>query len=293
MKITHPEKIYFPKGKVTKKHVVDFYRKIWKRLRPLAKNHPFIMQRFPEGIEEEGFFQKNAGDYFPDWIQTVHVQKKGKGSNNLVLCNSLKTLTYLVNQGVITPHLWLSQTPKLDKPDRMIFDIDPPSSKGFSNVIKIAKELRVFLEKELKLKSYVMTTGSRGLHVWVFLQAKHSFDEVRRFAKQITEILAERNPKICTTKTRKEQRKGKIYLDAFRNSFGQHAVAPYALRPLPNASIAMPIDWKTLDKRDFKPDAFTLKSFRLPQKNPWASPKKHALTTAMNRLEKILHDKSS
>ena len=262
--ITHPNKLFFPKDNITKQDLVNYYQKVAPLFLPHVKNRPLILQRFPNGILKKGFFQKNVSSYFPSWISTVEVQRKTQADTELILCQNKKTLLYLVNQGTITFHTWLSKKGKLQNPDQMIFDIDPP--KGMLKEAKLAvQKLRAFLEKK---KSYLMTTGSRGFHVIVPLAPKRPFKEVKKEAKSLSEALCKEYPKLFTTKLRKKERKGKIFIDYLRNEYAQHSVAPYSVRPLPKAPIAMPISWDDLSR--INPQSINLSNFtKYIRQDPW------------------------
>lgn len=266
VEITHPDKVWFPKEKITKADVIAYYRSIASKMLGLLKGRPLVMQRFPDGIKKEGFFQKNVPDYFPSWIKTVSVKREAKGRGNLMVCDTKDALLYLVNFGCLTPHLWLSSGKYLEKPDKLIFDIDPPKNQ-LSRAREVAFLLKEVLEKNYKLKPFVMTTGSRGYHVAVPIKQTVSFDEAREFAKKVAEEVVAENPKLCTTAARKVSRGGKIYIDVMRNGYAQHAVAPYAVRALPGAPIAMPISWTQLKKTD--PQSFTISNYRKQTQNPW------------------------
>lgn len=269
VEITHPDKVWFPKEKYTKKDVLAYYRAIAPKMLPFLKGRPIVMQRYPDGIKKAGFFQKNVPEYFPKWIATISVKREAKGRGKLVVCSTKDTLLYLVNFGCLTPHIWLSSGKDLDKPDRLIFDVDPPKGK-IGDAREVARALKQVLEKEYKLKSFIMTTGSRGYHVVVPIKPTVPFDSARAFAKQVAGIVADENPKLCTTAARKTSRRGRVYIDIMRNSYAQHAVAPYSVRALPGAPIAMPISWVSLGR--VEPQSYTIKNFRRSGgTNPWES----------------------
>jgi len=254
--LSNEDKILFPKSKITKGDLIAYYHDIAHTMVPYMKDRLVTMQRFPEGINHEGFFQKEAGDYFPDWIKTKRVKKEGGGSTNYVLCNHAATVVYLANQGVITTHIWLSKEDALDYPDRMIFDLDP-SGKDFSQVREAALELKDFLE-DLGLKSFVMTTGSRGLHVVVPLKRKDDFDTVRGFARDVAAYMAENDPDHLTVELRKEKRHGRVFVDYLRNGFAATGVAPYAVRPKEGAPVATPLYWKEVEDPHLAPQKYTI-----------------------------------
>jgi bifunctional non-homologous end joining protein LigD len=269
VKWTHADKILFPKSKITKEEILLYYEKIAHFMLPLMKDRPVSMLRYPEGISGEGFYQKNVSAYFPKWIETVKVATSDK-KIDMLLCNGVDTLLYIVNQACLTPHLWLSRKDKLDKPDRLIFDFDPPSEKAFPKVMKAAVEMRQILEEEYGLTTFVMTTGSRGLHIVVPIKREHSFDAVRAFARKVAELLASRKPKDYTTEVRLNKRKGRIFIDYLRNGYAQTSVAPYAVRAIEGAPVAAPLEWSEV-KKGLTPRKFTIKNIvqRAAKKNPW------------------------
>lgn len=290
VKITHGQNILFPQTGITKNELINYYLHIAPTMIPYIKNRPITMHRFTKGIEKEGFFQKNVSEYFPRWIKRVTIAKKEDGVVNYAVCNNAATLVYLANQLCITPHIWLSKIDKLNFPDRMIFDLDP-STKHFAPIIFTAKKLKNILEK-LGLKTFVMTTGSRGLHIVVALDRKNNFDFVRKFAKDVAAILVNKYPKIVTSEIRKIKRGRKIFIDTYRNSFAQTSVAPYAVRAKKGAPVATPIEWREVNSK-LKPDKYTIKNIfkRLGQKDdPWKHINKFPCTLkhARKKLDNIL-----
>lgn len=271
LEITHPHKVYFPQDGLTKANLISYYRRIAEVMLPHIRQRPLSLQRFPEGIGAKGFYQKEAPDYFPDWIERVQIPVESEDETQpQVVCNYAATLVYLVNQGCITPHAWLSQVDNLNQPDRLIFDLDPPGN-DFELVREAAGMLRDVLE-EVGLTPFVMTTGSRGLHVVAPLDGRADFDTVRAFARQLAEELAQQQPEKFTTEVRKEKRNGRLFLDYLRNAYAQTAVAPYAVRPLPGAPVATPLDWDELNRSNLHSQSYTVHNIfqRLGQKmDPW------------------------
>lgn len=245
VEISSSDKIYFPESKITKGQVVKYYEKIADKMLPFLKDRPLTLQRFPEGINEDGFYQKNAADYFPDFIKTVKIPTKD-GENTQVYCNSTKALIYLANQGTISFHTWLSKRDILNKPDKVVFDLDPPEGK-FEDVKKAAKIVRSYL-KEKGENPKLMTTGKSGLHLYYYKDRYHSFDDVKEKVRHYAEEMANRHPDLLTTKTKIDQREGKIFLDYLRNAYAQTSICPYSLRPNQSAGIATPINWNQLDE---------------------------------------------
>ena len=276
--VSHPDKILFPDAGITKQDLIDYYVRIAPHFLPHAEDRPLAMHRFPDGIEEDGFFQKDKPDYFPDWIQSAHVPKREGGAVDMVLANNQATLAYLANQGCITPHLWLSRRSGLEKPDKLLFDLDPPDG-AFDLVIRAARLLREVLEEKEGLRAYIMTTGSRGMHVVVPLRTEHNFEEAREKARSICRTLAEEQPDRFTIQTRKDQRGERLFLDYLRNAYGQHSVAPYAVRALPGAPVATPLDWSEIGSLADGARTYHLGNIfrRLGRKeDPWSDMWQHA-----------------
>lgn len=288
--ITNPDRILFARAKITKWDLVSYYQRIAPIMLPHIKNKPISMQRFPSGIAHEGFFQKDTPDYFPFWIKRLDVQREDKGIVSHVLCNNAATLVYLASQAVITPHVWLSRADKLNYPDCVIFDLDPAGSGMFDMICQAAKLLKDILQ-ELGMAPFVMTTGSRGLHVFVPIKRELMFDKVRDFAKELSFLLAQEYPKQLTVEFYKKKRGRRVFLDYLRNAWTATAVAPYALRPNPQAGIATPLEWKEVNSR-LAPDSFTIKNiFKRIERvgDPWKDIAQSATSVkaAYKKLKKL------
>ncbi len=287
--ISNPDKVLFPGSGFIKKDILEYYERISDHILPHLKNRPLMMQRFPDGIENDGFYQKNASDYFPDWIETIELSKED-GTVNHVLCNNTDTLLYLVNQGTIAFHTWLSTTEVVSNPDKLIIDLDP--SQKFSQVRKAARALRDILEK-FSITSFLMTTGSRGLHIVIPLDSNEDFDASRKAGRIIGRYACRINPEIFTMETYKKDRDGKLYFDIQRNAWAQTAITPYSLRPRDGAPVATPIDWDEAGDTNLKSDKYTLKNIfrRLAQKeSSWKSFNRHRYNaeTLFKKFEKEL-----
>lgn len=279
VELSNLDKGMFPEDGLTKRDLIAYYERIAERMLPYMKDRPLNMQRFPDGIGNEGFYEKKVPDYFPDWISVATVPVKESGENQQqVVCDRAATLVYLANQACITPHIWLSRSDELNQPDRLVFDLDPPEgSRDFAPVVKAAQRLREML-REYYLVPFVMTTGSRGLHVLVPLDGRADFDSVRAFARSLADKLAGQYPDDFTTEVRKDKREGRLFLDYLRNAYGQTAVTPYALRPLPGAPVATPLDWSELDEANLDSQSYHFGNIfrRLGQKvDPWQELEKH------------------
>jgi bifunctional non-homologous end joining protein LigD len=255
--ITRPTKVLFPKDEITKGELVEYYERIAPTMLPYLQGRPISMERYPDGIAKEGFFQKKAGPYFPDWIPTAELDKQN-GTVRHVICDDVATLVYLAGQAVITPHTWLSRADKPNYPDQLIFDLDP-SQEDFKAVCAAAKKLRDLLTQR-GLTSFVKTTGSRGLHVLVPLDRKKDFEPVRAFAREVAEQLVQADPEHLTTEARKNKRDGRIFVDTARNAYAQTAAPPYAVRARDGAPVAAPLTWDELTDPKLRPDRFNMRT---------------------------------
>ncbi|MFO7744297.1 MAG: non-homologous end-joining DNA ligase [Psychroflexus sp.] len=263
--ISHPDKPIFPDREITKLDLVSYYEKIADKMLPYLKDRPLTLQRFPDGIDAKGFYQKNAADYFPDYIERISIETK-QGKNTQVICNDKKTLIYLANQGVVTFHIWLSKKDELHKPDKVVFDLDPPKN-AFEKTKDATRKIGEFLKNEGK-DAHVMTTGKSGFHIWYAVKRTKDFDERREEIKKLAEKMKEKHPDIITTATRKNKRDDKVFVDYLRNAYGQTSVCPYSLRSIPSAGVATPIRWDELLKIK-KADHYTFDNIfrRLGQKD--------------------------
>ncbi len=271
IKISNPDKLFYPDMKITKKDVVNYYSKIAKIMIVHAKDRPLNMHRAPDGAQGENFYQQDISDYFPDWINRIEVEKREGGKVTHAICNNIETLVYLAGQAVLTFHIWLSKVDNIKKPDKLIFDLDPPSNKGFESVIYGARKLKEYFDKK-SVQTYIMTTGSKGLHIIVPLKPKKNFKDVREKAKNIAKELSEKYPDKLTIEQYKNKREGRLFLDYLRNSFGQTSVSPYSLRIIPGAPIATPISWEELNNKKLNSQTYNIKNIfkRLGQKkDPW------------------------
>ncbi|ELR73287.1 hypothetical protein C900_04139 [Fulvivirga imtechensis AK7] len=287
--ITSEEKLIFPALGISKRELVDYYYTIAPCMLPYIEDRPLMLQRFPNGIEKGGFYQKEASEYFPDWIETTIVPKEN-GEVEHVVCNNPATLVYLANQATVSIHSWLSKTKNINNPDKFIIDLDPPSD-DFEEVRRAAFLVKDFID-ELSVKSFIMTTGSSGMHVIVPLDARFSFDLVRETGHAIAEELTERHPDVFTTARFKSDRDGKIYLDIQRNAYAQTGIAPYSLRSLAEASVATPLEWTELGDQAIDARTFTIKNIheRIAEKgDPWKGMRRHAISlkSLERKLQKV------
>jgi bifunctional non-homologous end joining protein LigD len=293
VEVSNAGKVFFPDSGITKGDLVGYYRDVAARMLPYLRDRPLVMERYPDGMTGERIVQKNVPRYFPEWITRTRV-KKQDGTLLQVICDKPATLVYLANQACVEMHAFLSRTSALDRPDQLVFDLDPPDDEHFALVRHLALRLRELLEDELGLTAFVKTTGGKGLHVHVPLSARDDFDAVRRFARQASEVVAAREPDSLTVEQRKDSRGDRVYSDVMRNAYAQTAVAPYSVRARPGAPVATPLRWEELDDSGLTPHQFTLRTVgerlaRLSQSDPWAgmTRRRYGLARAAQRLAKI------
>lgn len=294
--VSNHDKVFFPESHVTKGDLVDYYHRAAEHLLPHVRDRLVSMHRFPDGIEGPGFFHKDVPEHFPAWIHTERVEKEDGHLRQLVI-DDAATLVYIADQGTVTPHVWLSRIDRRDHPDRMIFDLDPPSEDpdaSFDAVRWTARRLRELLE-ELGLVAFVMTSGSKGLHLHVPLDRTAGFDAVRRFAMDAADLLVDRHPERLTRQHRKAKRGDRVYLDVMRNGYAQTTVAPYAVRALEGAPVATPLAWDELDRSDLHPRRYGIANLfrRMARKeDPWQGMHRRArgLSEPARKLQRLRHD---
>jgi bifunctional non-homologous end joining protein LigD len=271
VELSRLDKVLFPDDGITKGELVDYHAAVAEAMLPQLHDRPLAFARYPDGIGGETFFQQAAPQYFPDWIKRVSVTKQdGRGEISHALCQDRATLAYLAGQAAITLHTWLAKADRPDRPDQVLFDLDPPTGR-FDEVRLAARTLHGLLD-ELGLPCVVKTTGGRGLHVSVPVARREDADALRDFARDVAGVLAAREPERFTTEVRKAQRGGRLYLDISRNAYAQLAVAPYTVRARAGAPVATPLAWSELDDGDLTPDQFTVRTVpaRLEKgEDPW------------------------
>jgi bifunctional non-homologous end joining protein LigD len=273
IELSNAQKVLFPSGGITKRDLADYYRGVAGQMLPLLRDRPVSMTRFPDGIAAPGIVQKNVPAYFPDWITRAQIRKQG-GRLQQVICDKPATLVYLAGQACIELHGFLSRLERIREPDQLIFDLDPPDDHRFDDVRVCALRLGELLSDELGLPTFVKTTGGKGLHVHVPLNPTEDFDPVREFARQVTGLLAVRNPDLITTEQRKDKRGPRIYADIMRNAYAQLAIAPYSVRARPAAPVAAPLSWDEVEDKSLSPEQFTLRTMpgRIRESRPAAGP---------------------
>ncbi|MFC7348048.1 DNA ligase D [Chryseobacterium zhengzhouense] len=258
VKLTNQDKIYFPKDDITKGDVIEYYQSVASYILPHLKNRPLSLNRFPNGIEEQNFYQKDASDNIPDWVKTTQVYSESNDKDiDYIYCNDKATLAYLNNLGCIDMNPWNSSLPDLDHPDFLVLDLDPSKKNTFDEVIETALQVNEVL-KSIKIEGYCKTSGSTGIHVYIPMGGKYDFDQVKDFAHILMKQVHEQLPKITTLERSLQKRDDKkIYLDYLQNRTGQTLASAYSLRPKQGASVSMPLEWNEL-KPGLKPTDFNI-----------------------------------
>jgi bifunctional non-homologous end joining protein LigD len=256
--ITHPDKVLFPADGITKGDLAGYYRAVAPVMVPHIRARPVTMERFPSGIGRKGFIQKDVSKGFPAWLERVEVPKKDGVVHHPIVTDA-RSLLWLANQNSITPHVWTSRAPKLFEPDLCVFDLDPSEDEDDDVLRAAALQLRDLLE-ELGLPSWVKTSGSKGFHIVVPLDARAGFDSVGGFAEAVGRVLVERDPKHLTQEFSKKDRGGRILVDTARNRYGATFAAPYAVRARPGAPVSAPCTWEEIEAGTVAPRTFTLRT---------------------------------
>jgi len=291
LEVSKPEKVLFPDDGTTKADLAEYYRDMGERIVPHIEERAVTMHRYPDGIDDGDFYQKGIPDYFPDWIDRKTLPKED-GEVTYVVANDVATLVYLADQAVITPHVTLSRVDRPEHPDQMIFDMDPPEDSDDIEIVQESTEKLYEVLDELGLNAFLKTTGSKGYHIVVPLDRSASFDQVHEFAKDVARVAAGRYPDLLTVAQRKAKRGDRVLVDYLRNSYGQTTVAPYAVRALPGAPVAAPLDWDELSET--APRDYTMANVRrrLSQRDdPWGEfdgRRGQALSAARDHLDEMI-----
>jgi bifunctional non-homologous end joining protein LigD len=259
VRLTSAERVLWPREKITKGDLFDYYREIAPVLVPHLRNRPFTMKRWPHGIHRESYFQKQAPKGLPPWVKTkqftTHPRDGGERLVDFVLVNDAPTVLVMVQQNCIDMNAWYSRVDKPHRPDFVLFDLDPPAGK-WREAIEVAHLIRGRLD-ELGLESYVKTSGSTGIHVLVPIARRSTFSETYEFAELLSRGLAEEHKGLVTVEWLKKKRRG-VLVDHRQNGWGKTIASVYSVRPKPGAPVSTPLRWDELtpdlDFRDFTMD---------------------------------------
>jgi len=262
--ITSPDKIVFKKDKIRKIDIINYYEKVSKRMLKYVSNRLLSVVRCHEGLD---CFYKKHPNFKSEYLKIKKIKKENK-SEDYFYINSKEGIILEAQLGTIEFHIWGSKVDNINKPDLMVFDLDPDEKLDIEKVREGVKDLKSILN-QLKLKSFLKTSGGKGYHVVVPFNCKVGFEKFKAFSEKIASIMVEKWPMKYTMNIRKENRKGKILIDYFRNGKGATSVAPYSLRARDGAKVSMPISWKELDK--ILPNEITISMAlkRIKKNDPW------------------------
>jgi bifunctional non-homologous end joining protein LigD len=255
--ITHPEKVLFPDDGITKGDLAAYYEAMAPVILPHLRGRPVTMERYPAGIGEKGFWQKDVSKGFPEWLQRVEVPKKDGVVHHPVITDT-RSLLWITNQNTVTQHVGTSRIPDLRYPDICVFDLDP-SQEDMPAVRAAAIGLRDLLE-ELTLPSWVKTSGSKGFHVVVPIDGKTHIGLVVRFANAVGKLFVSRAPDRLTQEFSKADRSGRIYVDTGRNGYSATFAAAYTVRAKAGAPVSAPCTWEEIERGEATPRSFTLRN---------------------------------
>jgi bifunctional non-homologous end joining protein LigD len=258
LRLTHLNKIYFPESGIRKRDLLGYYFRVGHLMLPFLKDRPMVLRRYPNGIREKAFFQKEAPESVPDWIKraTVHSEERG-GDMPYLMANNLASLIYLTNLGCIDHNPWSSRSETQDSPDYVFFDLDPTPGTPFSTVLKIARTIYAILDS-IKLFSFLKTSGASGFHIFVPLKPQYTYAQTRGFAELVGRIADNELPGLITfERTVHKRPRGKVLMDALQNARGKPLATAYSVRAYPGAPVSTPVTPAEL-KTEFSADRWNL-----------------------------------
>jgi bifunctional non-homologous end joining protein LigD len=261
------DKVLFPKTRITKGQVVEYYIKIAPRVLGVLADRPIVLTRYPDGVDTKGFYEKDMPKGTPSWVKTVRIYSEtAKRDVNYVLVNDLDTLIWLANLAAIEIHMPLSRIDARDKPDFVLFDIDPEPPATFANAISVSLLLKDKLD-QLGMQAFVKTSGKKGFHIVIPIERDYTYRVTREFAHIIGKHLA-KEAEFVVSEFSETKKPGKVFVDYTQNSRGKTMVIPYGLRATPEATVSTPLEWKEV-KKGLKPEELNLFSVVKREKDPW------------------------
>jgi bifunctional non-homologous end joining protein LigD len=260
VRLTNLDKVLFPDDGYTKGDLIAYYYNVAPLLLPFLADRPVVMQRVPDGIYAEAFYEKQAPKGLPEWVRTVPVTSysaNGSGRTiDYVVIDSVASLVWLAQVASVECHAWTSRWPAIDEPDFAVIDLDPHEPIGFDDVRAIGRLVHTVLDR-LGLRAVPKTSGGAGLQIFIPIAPGHSYAEVREFCAGVGRLITAVYPERATLEPSIPKRKGKVFIDANQNAKGKTLVAPYSVRPYPGAPVSMPLSWDELGE-EFFPEQFTI-----------------------------------
>lgn len=285
VRLTHPDKLLYPADGITKADLAQYYADVAEHMLPHVIGRPLSIVRCPDGIDGERFFQKHPGTMAPKELGRVRIREKA-GTDDYLVIEDAKGLVALAQMSALEIHLWGSRSDDVERPDRLVFDLDPAPDVGWKQVIVAAREVRQFLQ-DLGLESFVKTTGGKGLHLVVPIQRRHEWPLVADFCQRVARAVERAAPQQYVSKMSKQARTGKIFLDYLRNQRGSTAVAPFSTRARPGAPVSTPLTWRELGQVE-SADAFTIRNIGRRLGRLASDPWKEMAGMRQNLSEKML-----
>jgi bifunctional non-homologous end joining protein LigD len=264
---TNLEKVLYPRLELKKSQVIEYYIRIAPRMLGFIKDRVIVMNRYPDGVDKDGFYEKDAPAGIPPWVETFNTYSQiAQREINHIICNNLDTLVWMANLASIEINITISTIDNYESPDLVFFDIDPEPPCSFDNVIDIAFLLKEKLD-ELNFRSFVKTSGKKGLHVVLPIINSYNFKQTREFVHQFGKFLA-RESDLVVSEFRNSQDPGTVFIDYLQNTRGKTMIAPYSLRAQPDAPVSTPLEWKEL-KKGLRPEEFNIFTVLKRKKDPW------------------------
>lgn len=265
--VTHLDRILYPSQGITKEEVISYYIRVAPRILPFLSGRVVVMQRFPQGIMNQGFFEKDTPHGTPEWVTLFpHFSTIAGREIRYVVCDSLDTLIWMANLAALELHIALASTLDPESPDMLLFDLDPEPPAGFPDAVKTGLALRDLLG-DLGLSPFVKTSGKKGLHIVVPLERQYSFDATRSFVHAVGVLMARRMPGVIS-ELAGTHKPGTVFVDYLQNSAWKTMVAPYSLRATAQATVSMPVSWEEI-KREILPEDFTIQTAISRERDPW------------------------
>lgn len=257
VKISNLEKVFWPEQEYTKGDLINYYVEVYPYISDFLKNRPLSLKIYPDGINGKYFFQKNIPDHAPDWISNFPIYSRHRREPiKWVVVNKLSDLIWVANSASIELHSWFSTVENLDNPSFAVFDLDPGESSSFEDVVSVALLIKQILD-EINITAYLKTSGKSGLHIYIPIIERYTYEHTKNFLKSIAEMVIKLNRNLATIEWRKKEREGKVYIDYRQNGRGKTLPVPYSLRPTNKATISTPLYWDELNKA-IKPTNFTI-----------------------------------
>ena len=257
VRISSPDKVLWEAQGVTKRELVEYYLAVEEVVLPRLVDRPLTLVRCPSGAEEKCFFQKHAGDTVPEVVPRVPISEE-KEPELYMYVDGMPSLLTLVQLGVLEFHIWGSRRDRLDRPDRLVFDLDPDEALPFGRIAAAALQLRDLLA-ELGLQSWPKSSGGKGLHVVVPITRRNDWEEAKSFTRAVARRMVADDPDAFTATMSKSQRGGRIFVDYLRNARNSTAIAEYSTRSRPGAPVAVPLTWDEVNPRARKAPVFTIR----------------------------------